>query len=312
MKKIASCFVSAWMALFVCAIARAGSLDLAPAVETGSSFSLDGQQFAKAVMKEKMHEGSRMEAKASVGSGFWVSLYAGYDFANLGALGTDAKNLLDYAKAIGDTSTIGVGGSGILAGGAVGYALDSSNSLSLSLENTWTSQSGVNITTGGGAGAFERFDPSLLGIALNYRLVVLRGKNSKTALTLGTGYYHGSVHYENDIGAGPSTFMGDFGQDGIGGTLGVSEELDLGGSLALGLSARFRVADFNKLTSKSVNVNGTDQTSGGPFALASDKIDYPFTVIIPVPTSVTLPSGVSYTDLDYTGFNGNVSLTLFL
>jgi hypothetical protein len=305
---------TAWVALSFCGIAWADDPDGSPAVETESAFSLGGQQFAKAALAEKMKHGSRMKAEAKVGSGFFVSLYGGYDFANLGALATDADNLLNFAKNLGDTSSIGVGGSGILAGCEAGYALDASNSLSLSLENTWTGESGINITasTVGDAGYFEKLDPSLLAASLNYQLVVLQGKDNKVSLSLGAGYYHASVHFESNILDKTTFISGDFGQDGIGGTLGVSDELALGGSLALGVSARFRVADFNKLTSNSVSINGFAQTSNGPFVLVSDKVDRTYTVIVPAQTNYTLPSGNVDTDLDYTGFTGNILLTLYL
>ncbi len=276
------------------------------------SFSLEGVEFAKATSAKAPKASSLMAAKMDSGSGVWVSLYAGYDFANLGSLGTAEKSLIDYASSLGDSSSDGTGGSGILGGVAVGYDFDKRNSLSLSLENTWTSQSGLNITTGGAAGTYEKFDPSLLGVSLNYSLVIAQGGGSKTSLTLGGGFYHGAVHYQSDISGG-TTLVGDFGQDGIGGTLGVSEKLDLGGSLDLGLSARFRAADFGKLVANSVTANGTPHTSGGPFILVTSTISSPYTEVLPVPTSATsLPPGVQDTDLDYTGFNADLSLTLHL
>jgi hypothetical protein len=89
--------------------------------------------------------------------------------------------------------------------------------------------------------------------------------------------------------------------------------LDLGGSLDFGMSARFRVADFGKLVSNSVTVNGTPQTSGGPFVLVNDTVDFPYNEVVPVPTSAgPLPAGVKDLDLDYTGFNADLSLTLHL
>jgi hypothetical protein len=167
-----------------------------------NTFSLDGLEFAKATSAKTPKASSVMEAKMDAGSGVWVSLYTGYDFANLGALGSSEKNLLDFATSIGDSSADGTSGSGILGGVAVGLDLDKRNSLSLSLENTWTSQSGLNITTGHDAGTFEKFDPTLLGVALNYSLVIAQGGGSETSLTLGGGFYHGSVHYQSDLSGG--------------------------------------------------------------------------------------------------------------
>jgi hypothetical protein len=284
------------------------TLGLGVASQTfADDFSLDGAQFARA---KKAAVATDLEpAKMEMGSGLWVSLYAGYDFANLGALGSDEKGLLDAAHAGGDTSTDGVDGNGILAGFAVGYDLDKRSALSLSVENTWTAESGMNITTGTDAGLFEKFTPTLLGVALNYDFTILRDKGMTTTLMVGGGFYHASVHYDSDFSG--DHVIGDFGQDNIGGTLGVREAVDLGGSLQLGLTARFRAADFGKLTAKDFQDNGVDESTGGPFALVTLPVST-FNEVIPVPTSVSLPSGINDTDLDYTGFDGNVSLTLSL
>lgn len=265
--------------------------------------------FAKAVKRKAADSVMPSEAKVSVGSGFFVGLEAGYDYASFGALGSDINGLSNAAKGFGDNNTLGVGNSGILVGAKVGYALDSSNSLDLSCEYTGTSKSGVNITSGPDTGDYEKFDPTLLGVSLNYELTVLKNKSTKTSLVVGTGFYHGAVHMENNTSG--TTFVGDFGQDNIGGTLGVDEQLTLGGGLSLNLSAKFRAADFGKLTGNSVTVNGTPQTSGGPFVLVSSPPSN-YNEVDPAPTSATLPAGYRYTDMDYTGFTGNVELQLFL
>ncbi len=268
--------------------------------------------FAKATKKNVNNEDTPADDKLSVGSGFWASVYGGYDFANLGALGSDINGLVNAAKGFGDSSNLGVADSGILAGVKFGYALDSTSSFDVSGEYTWTSESGLNVTSGPDTGFFFKYDPTLLGIALNYELTLLKGNGNKTSIVVGGGYYHGSVHYQTDYGEGGTTIVGDFGQDGIGGTLGVDEELSLGGNLALEITGRFRAVDFNKLTANSYTINGTSQ-SGGPFALVSyTPIGSNFHIEYPVSTSTALPSGVKDTDMDYTGFNGNIALKLYL
>ena len=289
-----------------------GGLSLASA----DDFSLSGLEFAKATAKKAPEQTAMAVApvKTQVAPGVWLAFSAGYNFANLGDLGAAAKNLDDFAAAGGDKVGDGTSGNGIQAGLALGVDLDKSDSLSLSVENTWTNQVGLNITSGGDAGARESFDPSLLGIKLNYELVIAQGGGSKTSFIVGAGFYHGAVDYYSDITPyGSQTITGNFGQDGVGGTVGVSEKLDLGGSLEFGASANFQAADFGKLTSNQMTENGTTSSSGGPFVLVTDHVNDPYTTVEPVPTSAGAPpSGYNYTDLDYTGFNADLSLTLHL
>lgn len=265
--------------------------------------------FAKAVKKKSVSADTPAEAKVSVGSGFFAGLYAGYDYAGYGALGSDINGLSTYAKSLGDNNTLGVGNSGLLVGAKIGYNLDASNSLDVSCEYTGTSESGLNITSGPDTGYYEKFGPTLLGVSLNYELAVLKGNGSKTCLVVGGGFYHGAVHMDSNLSG--TTIVGDFGQDNIGGTLGLDEQMSMGGGLSLNISAKFRAADFGKLTANSVVANGATQTSGGPFVLVSVP-NSGYNEEDPVPTSTTLPPGIKDTDMDYTGFTGNVELQLSL
>lgn len=261
---------------------------------------------AKADKAKSVKVSTKKVDAASNGSDLWISGYAGYDFAILGGLNEDIKSVVDYAENIGDDSETGTSNSGILAGLEMGLSLGGDSALSLNFENTWTAKAGLDITSGPDAGIHETFDSTLLGITLNYRLTIAKG----TALTLGSGFYHGSTHFASNITS--TDFEGDFGGGALGGILGVSHEIDLGGGLSLGLSARFRVVNVGKLTAKKFDVNGSPY-SGDTYALLSGPSGSGYREINLAPTNVgALPSGYHWLDLDYTGFTGNVGLNIAL
>jgi hypothetical protein len=259
--------------------------------------------FAKAsAMQEVKIASTESTAEDSDGSGIWISGYAGYDYANMGDLADAVKNLHDALPGLGDMGPLYADHSGILAGGDLGYSLDKTSSIFLSVEGVWTSRQGVTITSGPDAGFSEFLDPNVMNVSLNYSLALVNNKGGKTTISVGSGVYIASIHFTENGGGGDQD--GNFGQTNIGGTLGISEELFLGAGFALDCGVRFRAADFGKLTTTNYRVGGVEQT-GGPFVL----VDSPD--ITPIPTSLTLP-GIHDADMDYTGMDADLGLTLAL
>ncbi|HVZ81340.1 MAG TPA: hypothetical protein VHE12_11185 [bacterium] len=256
--------------------------------------------------KAKMADTS---ATVEMGSGVFFSAYSAMDLASLGDMGKAVKAFDDVAKNnFGDQTHFNNDGLGILVGGQLGLQLDKNNSLSVGIENTWTSQMGTTIYAGTDAHYFQLMDPTLLGVALNYGLDLLNEGGNHTRLTLGAGFYHASLHYASNLES-DTLYVGDFGSDNIGGTLGLSEELGLGGGFSFLVDARFRVADFGQLESNNLTFGGT--ATSGTYRLVSSS-DTQFYEINPKATSYTPPSGYHWTDLDYTGFTGNLGFKLAL
>jgi hypothetical protein len=254
----------------------------------------------------------KADAKADLGSGVFVSVETGYDSIFLGQMGSDMKSLVDALPSFGDNNSLGMDNSGIQLRGSVGLKLDATSSLSLGFENTWSGTSGVDPTSGPDTGDRISITPSLLGINLNYGLVLLDNGGWKTTLKVGGGYYHGSVHYI--LGFPSNQTVGDFGADGVGGTLGISEDLSLGGGLSLGVDARFRVADLGKMTAKTYTQGGVTQNSG-PYTLASAYLTNGGTsyyIVEPVPSNASISSPNHFTDMDFSGITGGLSLKLAL
>jgi len=263
---------------------------------------------AKASMTQEVKIASTVDpSKDSDGSGVWVSGYAGYDYANVGDVNTMDRNFEDALAGFGDTGTLYSDHSGILAGVKLGVALDKSDSLFLAAEGVWSSRQGVTVTTGPQATFSDFQDPSMLDLTVNYSLALVNNKDSKTLLSVGSGLYAASVYFHGKVFG--SHVHGDFGQANIGGNLGISEEVSLIGGLCFNCGLGFRIADFGKLVSNNFTVNGVKQ-SGGPYVLVDDIGAPP--LIAPAATSSSLPPGDRYTDMDYTGFNGDLGFTLYL
>lgn len=237
----------------------------------------------------------------STSSGFWWSVYTGVDIATLG----DISNAVLSIKEVVFPSNSSTDHAGILGGTELGYDLDKNDSLSLSFEKVWTSDQTFN-GSDGPERLYERFDPSLLGVSLNYSRVVDDHPGNKLSFTLGMGFYHADMGYNSDLEG--DELIGNFGGDILGGTLGIKEELSIAGDLGVEFTARGRIANFSQLTSKSLSVDGVNQT-GGPFTLVN--VGFPVGITA-VPTSLTVPPGYNHTQLDYSGFDGNAALVWHL
>jgi hypothetical protein len=305
MKRILFSIAASLALLMGAGISRAGADETS--WTTQSQAQAAPLMFAKASTTNEVKIASTEDsAKDSDGSGLWVSVYTGYDYANMGDIAATNKSFNGDLPAFGDTGTLYADHSGILAGLKFGLDLDKSDSIFLAAEGVWSSRQGVIVTSGPEAGFTDYQDPSMMDLSLNYSLALVNAKGCKTLLSVGSGLYAGSVRFNgNEFG---NQVVGDFGQANIGGSLGLSEELSMGGALSFNCGVRFRAADFGKLVSNNFTVNGSKQS--GPYVLVDDV--GPPTLVGAGPTSSGLPPGDRYTDLDYTGFDAILGLTLSL
>ena len=155
-------------------------------------------------------------------------------------------------------------------------------------------------------GLIQNFGPSLLGVSVNYSRAIIHDSGSKMSFTAGLGYYHASLDYFSTAGA---DFAGNFDGEILGGTLGINEELSLGGDFSLILAAKGRVANFSALTNNNLSAFGTPQK--GVYSLYTLPEGPGASFVLPVPAGEPFPSSIA-TQLDYSGFEGTIAASLAL
>jgi len=202
---------------------------------------------------------------------WWVKLSGGYDYAFMGDLNTASRNYANYLKEVGapvtDRGLYQTGNSGIRAGLELGYSLDRDNWISLGAQNVWTQAMGWSQVQDNTVVESFMVSPNLLSVSLNYGRNLIQSKWGKTYLAVGGGWYHAyatATSYDNLIPPPNDYSTGTFTGDVLGGTLGLSQSVNLGGPFALELSVNGRWASFSQLSSNSVNGN---YISGPPFKL---------------------------------------------
>jgi hypothetical protein len=270
--------------------------------------SLYGMQFAKAA-RAKASMSDVMDKTVSLfdNSKMFVQVYTGYDYSFMGDVATGTDGWISAAKSEGFTTTGGGEHSGILASLLWGLRLDKANSLALdfgsvvNFGNNWTASNGLISDT-------QSLSPYLFSASIDYRVDVAKSKGSRTYITAGAGWYHGIADIKSMVGGDVES--GSFTGDTIGGTLGVGEEVELGGSFGLDLSVRGRYANFSKVSADSLTVDGTSQP--GPFSLATGTLDG-YKVIIPATNAEIDSSGgtANYASLDFSGIDAKVALNLY-
>jgi hypothetical protein len=241
----------------------------------------------------------------------FVQVYSGLDFSFLEDITNGMKGWVDEVNAEGGGASATGGGNnlGIQAGALWGFRLDKSNSLALDLASIFTFGNDVNATYAGGSGTIKT-SPYLMSASLDYTLDIAKSKGGRTYITAGAGWYHTIVDYDFEETTSPTFLGGSFSGDTIGGTLGVGEELSLGGSWGLDLSVKGRYANFNKVSADSAtSFDGT-----GPSSLAvTDALSPGHIILLPI-TNATLDSGVPnlhYATVDYSGIDAKVALNLY-
>jgi hypothetical protein len=270
-------------------------------------------EFAK--VTKKKHKAETEDSDQSSGTVFddsqsFLQIYSGLDFSFLEDVVNGSNGWVSLFRTTPGITVNGGGNNlGIQAGALFGIHLDPSNSLALDLGsvftfgNNWTaSQSGTSIT--------QNLGPVVVSASLDYILDIVKTPGARTYITAGAGWYHALVTdtFTESASGSTTVFGGTFTGDTVGGTLGVGEEIDLGGSFGLDISVKGRYASFNKVSNNSVkSVDGT-----GPSSIAILPTTG-YNLIVPV-TDATIASTAGARDavIDYSGIDAKVALNLYL
>jgi hypothetical protein len=283
------------------------SLQVAPTDQP----SAYGLEFAKATKKIKATDEEKVSDVSSTvfdNSQSFLQIYSGLDFSFLEDVVNGSNGWVSGIKAEGGTASGGGNNFGVQAGALFGIHLDPVNSLALDLGSVFTF--GNNWTgANGGTSDTENMGPMLYSASLDYILDIVKAPGARTYLTAGAGWYHAAV-YESITGTNPTTVIsqGTWTGDTLGGTLGIGEEVDLGGSLGLDISVKGRYASFSKVSSTSARAfDGT-----GPSSLAILNTAG-VNVIVPVTDATIASSGGLARDavIDYSGIDAKVALNLY-
>lgn len=293
-------------------LSLAGSLDVnlsSLQVSQPDQLSLDGMQFAKATKAAHKSTAPSEDANLFEDSGMWLQVYTGFDFSFLGNITSGTKAWVDAVNAEGGGATASGGGNniGVLASALWGFRLDKSNSLALDLSSIFTFGNNFDANVSGNT-ATQRMNPMCMSASLDYILDIANAPGSRTYITAGAGWYHAIVD-DTFTESSPATVLGgSFAGDTVGGTLGIGEELDLGGALGLDLSIKGRFASIDKLTS----TDGKGLDGNGNTALAMVPASG-YTVIVPATTAGIDGSGgaIKYASADYSGIDAKVALNLY-
>jgi len=243
--------------------------------------------------------------------GLFMNYSIGYDFAfpdemNKGLKGRAAFliDMFGYTEATTSDSN-----SAIATALEFGVMLDPQNSISLepsfrlAFEGSLTSSSDDYN---------ETFAPHMMGLIVKYGLLIPMGQGNDLRLSLGGGWYHAIVdwHYQPDTTL-PYDAKGAYEGDTLGAVLGISDEIDLGGGIALGITAKGRLARFDKVTAATLIDNGVG-VGPGPYALvvndynSDGKMDITFDAVANVDGTT-----VKYVPIDLSGIEGNISLKAY-
>jgi hypothetical protein len=283
-------------------------------VAADSQPSAYGLEFAKAT--KKIHATDAASVSDASGTVFdnsqsFLQLYSGLDFSFLEDVVNGSNGWVSGIKATDPGAAINGGGNnlGIQAGALFGIHLDPSNSLALDLGGIFTFGNNWHATVAGGS-ITQNLGPVVASASLDYILDIIKAPGARTYITAGAGWYHAMVTDElTEATSGGTTVLGGtFTGDTVGGTLGIGEEVDLGGSFGLDISVKGRYASFSKVSNSSVQaLDGTGSSSIGYLPTTGTHVVVPYT-----DAGIASTPGARDAVIDYSGIDAKVALNLYL
>ncbi len=246
----------------------------------------------------------------------FIRLYGGYDYSLLGDVIQNTKSTGTYYLSLGSTVGVSTDNSGILMGASFGKRLDDSSELSVNFE-VISSQANTFSQTGSSSSAYQLIGPNLTDLSLVYAFDVLKGPGNRTTLSIGAGYYHAIVDYTDNVTyTNPAqqgvAINGALTGDTAGGTVGISEQVQIAPSFALNLFARGRYASFSKIQASGLSGYYEDLKTEGPYSLAVFNTGAGYNLIVPVPNGAidSNPGTFRYATLDYSGVDAGLSVEM--
>jgi hypothetical protein len=251
----------------------------------------------------------------SAGNDF-IRLYGGYDYSLFGDLIQNTRSMGAYYQSLGSTVGVNTDNSGILMGVAWGKRLDSGSELSLHFE-VISSQADTFSQTSSGSTSYQLIGPNLTDLTLEYSFDILQGPGNRTTLSLGAGYYHAlvdytdNVTYDNPAQQGVA-INGAMTGDTAGGTIGLSEQVQISPAFCLNLFVRGRYVNFSKIQASDLAGYYQDLKTNGPYSLAIYNTGAGYNEIVPVPNGGidSNPGLFRYANLDYSGIDGGLSVEM--
>jgi hypothetical protein len=250
-------------------------------------------------------------------SPWWVRATAGYDYSFLGDVINGTKAWTPLFQAQGGSGSSFTENSGLLLGLETGWQLDGDNSISLSGENILSATQSQSATLGGGT-QYQSFAPSLLEGSVNYYRCfhgLFGGKESRTFLTLGAGYYHATVQYTLNQTGGFSNASGTFTGDILGGTAGLVQEFKFSRDFGMDLSVRGRMANFSRMSAANVTgAQGIIPGSSGPYSLTIYNLPVggnTYSALLFDSNSRVGKVSDRYASVDYSGIDADASFSFY-
>jgi hypothetical protein len=284
------------------------SFQVAP-TDQPSAYSLEFAKVSKKKQVEETPDTDQPSGTVFDNAGMFLQISSGYDFSLLEDITNGTSAWVKAVNASGGSVSGGGSNSGLLAGALWGFRLDPSSSVALDLGSVFTFGNGFKGSFVGGS-VVQTTAPYLMSASLDYLLDIAKDKGSRIYLTVGAGWYHTIVDYNLNETTGIPFVGGSFSGDTVGGTLGVGDQVDLGGSFGLDLSVKVRYANFNKVSSN----NATNFDAPGKSSLAIISSMPPYQLLIPVSDAGIASSGGTIRDatVDYSGIDAKVALNLYL
>ncbi len=251
-------------------------------------------------------------------NGRYIRFYAGYDFSLLDDVVNGIQGTVADYKSGGSGVTVGssTDRSGVVLGLEWGQRLDEDSSLSLDTEVVSSQADSFGQANSGNLGG-ETIGPNMVDAALRYSFDVIRAPGSRTSLSLGAGWYHAIVDFNSSFSQGVTAspeINGALTGDTLGGTVGLKEQLQVGGSFTLDLSVSGRYARFGQVVASDLSGYAARVGGTGPYTLALVN-QSGYTLIVPFPSQQLLvlqsQGQARPAALDYTGFDGEVSFGFF-
>lgn len=196
--------------------------------------------------------------KQPLNPSWWVQISLGYNYAFFSDLNQGSMNMANYTQALNamssaitNASSIQTGNSGIQETVELGFQLDKESALCLKAENDLSQSIGWLRTEGVTVAESFKVDPLLWGASLNFEHSLFRSKWGRTFFTVGGGWYFADFNATDYDANTLQTTTAAFTGNTFGGTLGLGQQIELGGAFDLEFSIEGRWLAFNSLSSAS-------------------------------------------------------------
>jgi hypothetical protein len=255
-------------------------------------------------------------------SKLWVKVEGAFNYSVQTDLMNSANAQNKFITGYGGTGSALADTNGGMAGAEIGFLINPNSAFAIGLRGIRTNDYSSNLNLQNGpatvAGTVydsdfenETFTPSVYPLTVDYYLF-LPDAGGRFFISGGVGYYYGLVHVEDNYSyviynGDPNvsdTFSGDLTSGGVGFQASIGRDFAVGRDLALSIFARGRYARLSNFRGNVYNPN-TGGTANDGLAVYSDGSVHSTDV------SNIGNNGVTYANIDFTGFDLGVALTFF-